>query len=76
MDLYHESGEYQVVERVNRVSLDEVVSNIGGALGAWTGISFITIFQAFVYMGYALKVLLRRLSNRAVVHHVRPPSST
>lgn len=60
LNIFYESNEYRVIEKVNRASADELVSNIGGVLGVWTGMSMITILQAFLYACRGLEHLLRR----------------
>jgi hypothetical protein len=48
-EMYHELRQTIVIEKVNRVALFELISNIGGALGVWTGLSILSLYQCFVY---------------------------
>ncbi len=54
-DVYFSDIEYLEIEQVPAMTLENFVSNIGGAMGLWTGASIVTWIQ-FVYfcirMGY------------------------
>lgn len=54
LEMFYETNEYKVIEKADRVSLDQLISNIGGTLGVWTGLSVIGMFQAFMYVLYGL----------------------
>lgn len=55
VEIYFESTQYRVVTKMTRTTVDELISDIGGSLGVWTGISIVTIFQAVVYIAYAFQ---------------------
>ncbi len=44
----------QVVSRFQPMTLDQLISNLGGQLSLWAGISFLTILQAVFYFGSTL----------------------
>jgi Amiloride-sensitive sodium channel len=50
MELYYDNMQSRVIERMTRLSIDEFISNIGGCVGVWTGISLITIIQLLFYI--------------------------
>lgn len=81
LEIYYETNQIKVVEKTERTSIDELISNIGGTLGVWMGISLVSVFQALVYILYAIDRLLiqaggwtrRRLEQRrATVVSLRP----
>ncbi len=41
---------FQVIEMVETMPIDQLISNVGGQLGLWAGISVITIYQALLYL--------------------------
>lgn len=49
-EMYYETEELQVIEKITRTSIDELISNIGGAMGVWTGLSLLSVYQCIVYM--------------------------
>lgn len=49
-EMYYEIGEQRVIEKITRTSVDELISNIGGALGVWTGLSILSIYQCAIYV--------------------------
>lgn len=63
LELYYESKQIKVMERVQRLSIDELISNIGGTLGVWSGLSLLSILQMFVYM---LRALIHYIFARRV----------
>ena len=50
VSLFFESTKIRVVEKVERYTIETLISNVGGALGLWAGISIITMYQAIVYL--------------------------
>ncbi len=40
-----------MVELYQPITLEQLMSNIGGQLSLWLGISILTILQAFFYLG-------------------------
>lgn len=49
-EMYYEMEEQRVIEKITRSSIDELVGNIGGALGVWTGLSILSIYQCIIYV--------------------------
>lgn len=54
LELYYEMKQQRVVEKQPKMSIDDLISNIGGCLGVWSGISFLTLFQTVCYMCRAI----------------------
>lgn len=54
IEMFYEMKQQRVVEKKPRMSLDEFISNIGGCLGVWSGISFLSIIQIFFYAARAI----------------------
>uniref|UniRef100_A0A914XQ49 Uncharacterized protein n=1 Tax=Plectus sambesii TaxID=2011161 RepID=A0A914XQ49_9BILA len=50
LEFYFVSLETKLTEYYKAVSLDNLVSNIGGLIGVWAGMSFLTVFQALQYV--------------------------
>jgi hypothetical protein len=67
IELYYEMKQMRVVEKTPRSTIDELISNIGGCLGVWSGISFLSIFQIVCYTWRALShKLAKRKAKRAL----------
>ena len=49
---YYGSNVYQVQEQVERITVDTLISKIGGIMGIWAGMSLITIVQLVEYTFY------------------------
>lgn len=49
LEMYYENNQARVIERMTRLSIDELISNIGGCVGVWSGISMITVVQVLFY---------------------------
>lgn len=49
-EMFYELKEIRVIERMTRTTIAELVSNIGGALGVWTGLSILSVYQCAVYV--------------------------
>lgn len=69
VEIYYGSLFIRYTERMERATVNELISNIGGALGAWAGISLITIYQAFIYlaMGCTNMLAARRARQQALL---------
>ncbi len=50
LEICREFVIFQVVERHPRMTLDQLISNIGGQLGVWAGISILTLSQFVIYI--------------------------
>lgn len=66
LELNYESRQIKVVERVQRLSIEELISNIGGCVGVWSGLSILSIVQIFVYVGRGAFYHVCRKRNRTV----------
>jgi hypothetical protein len=49
-EMYYEMKEHRVIEKVTKTSLEELISNLGGALGVWTGLSMLSFYQMLIYL--------------------------
>lgn len=67
-EMFYETLEYQVVTKTEKSTIGQVISNVGGALGVWTGLSLLSIFQAVVYLSTCVSKIVanewRRRTNR------------
>lgn len=47
------------------ISLDDLISNTGGLIGVWAGMSFLTLFQALAYLIKYFKERKQRKVSKA-----------
>lgn len=63
LEMYFESNQLVVMEKIRRMTVDSLISSIGGSLGVWTGISIISVAQALIYLVLASRQIVRGLVN-------------
>lgn len=67
VELFYESDQQRVVEKTPRMSIEELISNVGGCLGVWSGISFLSIFQILYYCWLGIACKLEKCRSARVV---------
>lgn len=75
LEIYFESNQMVIMERIRRISVNTLISNIGGSLGVWTGLSIISIVQALVYVFFGIKQIIEGiiwLNSRPEPVYIRP----
>ncbi len=50
LDLYYDDANYRVKEHHERITVDSLISKIGGSMGIWAGMSLVTVVQLLVYI--------------------------
>ncbi len=63
---------FQLLELVETMPIDQLISNIGGQLGLWAGISVITIYQAVFYLVCPKKMIRSKKIYKNSDNH-KPP---
>mgnify|MGYP001063032896 CR=1 FL=1 len=69
LTLYLKQRPAVVTEMFLAVSLERLLSNVGGTLGLWMGASVISILHLFVTLLKAFWHPLKAFSNRAKIEH-------
>lgn len=54
-EMFYQTTEYRVITKMEKISLDQFISNLSGALSLWTGLSLLSIFELAVFIGLARK---------------------
>lgn len=62
-EMSYQSLEYEVTTKMEKTTDGTFISNIGGALGVWTGLSLMSIFQALVYFAQFLWRVMKSLAK-------------
>lgn len=70
-EMFFQTIEYRLVTKMEKITIGTFISNIGGALGVWTGLSMLSLFQAVVYFSEFLVASFRRMGH---VAHAPPPT--
>jgi hypothetical protein len=67
-EMYYEMKEHRVIEKVTKTSIEELISNLGGALGVWTGLSMLSFYQMLIYVlkGFCSGKRASKLANPTV----------
>lgn len=76
IELYYEIKQVRVIEKSPRLSIDELISNIGGCLGVWSGISFLSIFQILSYLFRALLYYSKKGRGQRISQEQQKPVYT
>ncbi len=50
LDVYYGDVNYRVTEHHERITVDRLISKIGGSMGLWAGMSLVTLVQLLVYV--------------------------
>jgi hypothetical protein len=61
----------QVSESQLRYTVESLISDIGGTIGVYAGMSIITIYQALLYLGHGIMKMIKQRS----AHHIRKIST-
>ena len=65
VSVYFGKDTIAVEERRTRVSMEDLISSIGGTLGVYAGMSIITVYQAFLYLLSGIAKLMHRRAAAA-----------
>jgi hypothetical protein len=60
VDVFFGKDTTQVDEKRTRVSMEDLISTIGGTLAVYAGMSIITVYQAFLYFINGIAKLMHR----------------
>lgn len=67
LEMFYKTVEYRVITKMEKTTIGTFISNLGGALSVWTGLSLLSLLQAAVYVGEFLFALMKkRLVNRRI----------
>ncbi len=63
VQLYYDTSHYKVLELKQRVTLERLISQMGGVMGVWAGMSCVTLFQLILYFLHGLtQLFIKKLS--------------
>ncbi len=54
LDIFYGEVTYRVREQSERVTVDSLISKIGGSMGIWAGMSLVTVVQLLLYVLYGV----------------------
>jgi hypothetical protein len=63
-EMYYQTDDIRVISKIEKITIDQLISNLGGALGLWTGLSLLTMFQAVVYFCSCVCRMMMRLCKK------------
>ncbi|XP_077870415.1 epithelial sodium channel subunit gamma-like [Saccoglossus kowalevskii] len=65
VQIYFKELNFQSITESPAYSEFDLISDIGGQLGLWIGVSMITVCEIFQFLGVLVKLLFRRIMDKA-----------